>query len=180
MQRLFVALSLPEIISDALMQLQSGLDGAHWREIDHFHLTLAFIGDVDRREMEEVASALADLKCDPLEITLRGCDFFGSRKPRAAWVGVERNCALDHLQNKIETALRRTGIRLERRKFIPHITLAYLKGVLQSDVAKWSAMHGLFSVGPFPVDEFHLYDSRRGGELSHYDLIESYPLSSSR
>jgi 2'-5' RNA ligase len=68
----------------------------------------------------------------------------------------------------------------EKRKFAPHVTLAYLHGATVQDAAKFSAMHGLFSFGPFPVEAFHLYESRLGGEASHYEIVQSYPLSSSR
>ena len=48
MNRFFVALSIPEIVADTLSTLQSGVDGAQWRPMENFHLTLAFIGEADR------------------------------------------------------------------------------------------------------------------------------------
>ncbi len=84
-----------------------------------------------------------------------------------------------HLQAKVETALRRAGFALEKRKFTPHVTLAYLRGASQESVMSYCAMHGLFSCGPFPVNEFHLYSSRLGNEASAYEIEASYLLSSS-
>ncbi len=177
MHRLFVALSLPEVVADALLPMQGGVDGAAWRPVDNFHLTLQFIGSVDRRALDEVASALGGISAPCFDLTLSGCGFFGGRKPRALWAGAVSSAPLDHLQAKVETALRNIGLKLENRKYIPHITLAYLKGVREDVVATYCARHNLFSCGPFRVGAFHLYESHLGGQGSHYEILESYFLA---
>lgn len=180
MHRLFVALDLPEVVADAITTLQYGVDGARWRPEENLHLTLSFIGETDRHGFDEALNALSSVEAPAFELSLSGVGFFGDRKPRALWVGTSPNEALNHLQSKTETALRRAGFTLEKRKFIPHVTLAYLKNVSQSVAAQYSSDHGLFSCGPFPVEDFHLYSSSLGGETSHYEIEASYSLSSSR
>ena len=180
MHRLFVALSLPEVVADALSQLQSGVDGARWRPVENFHLTLQFIGDVDRHGLDDVANALSGVSAPLFQLTLAGCDFFGGKRPRALWTGVKPAPELEHLQVKVEHALRRFGLPLENRKFVPHVTLAYLKTTTQDEAMRYAASHSLFSCGPFPVREFHLYASHLGGDASHYEILETYALSSSR
>jgi 2'-5' RNA ligase len=177
MFRLFTALSLPEVAGDALSQLQSGVDGARWVASQNFHLTLQFIGEADRHGLEDVHSALRGLSAPAFDLSLSGCGFFGETKPRALWVGAAANPALVHLQNKVVTALARAGFPGEKRKFVPHVTLAYLNGAAPGAVAAFAASHGLFSFGPFPVGEFHLYQSHPGGEGSHYEILESYWLT---
>lgn len=176
MYRLFVALSLPELAADALGQLQTGLRGARWRGEESLHLTLQFIGEVDRHGLDEVHSALSSVVASAIELTLSGCGFFGDRKPRALWAGVVPSPALAHVQAKVATALSRIGFAAEKRKFVPHVTLAYLDGVSQDGAAQFCAMHGLFSFGPFPVDAYHLYQSRLGGGDAHYEIVATYPL----
>ncbi len=180
MPRLFVALDLPEIVADALTQIQYGVDGARWRPVENFHVTLAFIGEADRHDFASALDALSTIDAPAFEMRLKGAGFFGDKRPSSLWAGVEASNALDHLQSKVETALRRSGFELERRKFTPHVTLAYLKGATREAAAQYCAEHGLFSCGPFPVEEFHLYSSRLGGEASHYEIEASYALSSSR
>lgn len=180
MHRLFVALSLPEIVADALTQLQSGLNGARWRSDEAFHLTLQFIGDADRHGLQEIHSALSAVSAPAFDLRLSGCGFFGDRKPRALWAGAAPSEELSFLQSKVKAATARAGFPGEKRKFTPHVTLAYLNGVTQESAAMFAAMHNLFSVGPFPVDAFHLYESHLGGDESHYEIVETYPLSSSR
>lgn len=179
MHRLFVAITFPEVVIDSLMQLQSGLDGARWRDADSLHLTLQFIGDADRHGLEEIHSALSIISAPRFDLTLTGCGYFGDRKPHAVWAGVAANPALGHLQAKVATALKRAGFAGEKRKFMPHVTLAYLSGVTQEAAEKFCAMHGLYSCGPFPVAEFALVESHLGRSGSHYETLETYPLSSS-
>lgn len=178
MYRLFVALSLPEIAVDALGQLQTGLRGARWRSEESLHLTLHFIGEADRHGLDEIHSALSGVEAPALDLTLSGCGFFGDRKPRALWAGVASSKPLAHLQSKATTALARAGFAAEKRKFVPHVTLAYLEGVSQEGAAQFCAMHGLFSFGPIEIGEFHLFESHLGGDEAHYEIVATYPLRS--
>jgi 2'-5' RNA ligase len=180
MHRLFAAIALPELAADALAQLQSGLEGARWRPPDNFHLTLRFIGEIDRHGVEDVHSALLGVDAPAFDLSLSGCGFFGEAKPRALWVGVAPNPPLARLQAKVVSALSRAGYAGEKRKFSPHVTLAYLNGASQDATARLAASHNLFAFGPFPVAEFHLYESRPGRDGGSYDILESYGLSSSR
>ena len=179
MPRLFVALSIPEIVADALTTLQYGVEGAKWRPPENFHLTLAFIGETDRHGFAEAQTALSTIEAPAFDLRLSGLGFFGDKKPRALWAGLDASPALSHLQAKVEQALRRTGFNLERRKFKPHVTLAYLKNVPRETILTYCAGHGLFSCGPFPIEAYHLYSSQLGGEASHYEIEVSYALSSS-
>ncbi len=177
MHRLFVAISLPEDVIDALFDLQTGMRGARWLPDENFHLTLAFIGEVDRHGLNEIATALGSLSAPGFELRLKGCGFFGDRKPRALWVGAESNPALTRLHSKVDVALTRSGFALDKRKFTPHVTLAYLSGVAPEAAAGFCAVNGLFSAKPFAVREFHLYESHLGSEAAHYEVVASYGLS---
>jgi 2'-5' RNA ligase len=178
MHRLFVALPLPEDVADSILELQTGLRGARWAPFDNLHLTLAFIGETDRHGLEDAASALASVEAPAFEMRLSGCGFFGDRKPHAVWVGAKANDRLAHLQGKVAAALRRAGFDIEKRKFAAHVTTAYLAGASRDDVARYCAGHGLFSAGPFAVEEFCLYESSLGAEGAHYEVVAAYPLLS--
>lgn len=177
MHRLFVALEIPPAASDDLLALQSGLRGARWIPPENFHLTLAFIGETDRHGFKDVAMSLDALDAPAFAMRLTGCGYFGDRKPRAVWTGAEAGPALAMLQARVCTALRRAGFEIEKRKFSPHVTIAYLAGASRDDVARFCAGHGLFSAGPFPVTAFHLYESRLGAEGAHYEIAQTYSLS---
>ncbi|MEZ5892877.1 MAG: RNA 2',3'-cyclic phosphodiesterase [Parvularculaceae bacterium] len=178
MHRLFVALDIPEVVADALSTLQYGVDGARWIKPENFHLTLAFIGEADRHGFSAALDALSGIEAPSFDIRLTGAGAFGDRKPHALWAGVATSPELQHLQAKVETALRRAEFDLEKRKFKPHVTLAYLKNTPQDAAEMFSIQHSLFSCGPFHVEAFHLYSSVLGGDGATYAIEASYALSS--
>ncbi|MDZ7626958.1 MAG: RNA 2',3'-cyclic phosphodiesterase [Parvularculaceae bacterium] len=178
MHRLFVAIALPAPVVEALVDLQTGVRGARWLPEENFHLTLAFIGETDRHGLQEAASALGGIAAPAFDLKLSACGYFGDRKPRALWAGAAPAPALSHLQSKVDIALRRCGFLDDKRKFTPHVTLAYLHGVPKDEAELFCADHALFAAGPFRVDAFHLFESHLGTEAAHYEIVASYSLSS--
>ena len=175
--RLFVALPIPWELKQRLSGLAGGLPGARWLTPDNYHLTLRFIGEVQGHQAEEIDLALAALRGRGFTLTLSGVGTFakGGRDTQL-WVGVERNPQLDHLQNKIETALQRAGLDPERRRFTPHVRLARLDNVAPAKLAGFVQAHNLFRAEPIEVDHFTLFSSRLGKEASVYTAEVEYPL----
>ena len=58
MPRLFTGLEIPADIAQALSMLRGGLPGARWIDPENYHLTLRFIGEVDRHIADDLASTL--------------------------------------------------------------------------------------------------------------------------
>jgi 2'-5' RNA ligase len=69
--RLFVALDPPESVKDSLADLQTGLPEARWTDIDHLHLTLRFIGEVDAARAGEIVEALDLLEAPAVTLVPR-------------------------------------------------------------------------------------------------------------
>ena len=180
MPRVFIGLTIPDDIGDQLLDLQTGLDGVRWVAFDNFHLTLAFVGDVDRTHLADIDAALWGISADAFSLTLAGGGIFGTTSPRAVWAGVQANPQLDHLQEKVAQALRRAGAKVDSRKFTPHVTLAYCRGVGPAAAQTWQQRHNLFVTDPFDVDGIHLFQSCAGKAGVYYENLADYPLSSSR
>lgn len=177
MIRLFVALALPPRTIDALSSLCDGVPGARWLHEDQMHLTLRFIGEVDRSAFEDVVHGLGEVEADAFELALAGVGHYPPRgAPRVLWAGVRPNPALDLLQARIESALVRADIPPETRNFSAHVTLARLNHAPIERVQAFLAHHGLFAEAPFRVEAFHLYSSRLSRDGSVYSIEASYPL----
>ncbi|UCD56236.1 MAG: RNA 2',3'-cyclic phosphodiesterase [Candidatus Hydrogenedentota bacterium] len=177
MYRLFVAIQLPQWVTQKLNGLCFGLPGAKWADKERMHLTLRFIGEVDGAVFRDVEEALETVNAEPFELVLKGVGYFPPRRdPEVLWVGVQKNGTLVHLRNKVESALVRAGLEPESRKFSPHVALARLKGTPASRVARFMAENGLFKIEPFPVNEFHLYSSFLASEGAVHTVEASYEL----
>ena len=89
MHRLFVGLRPPEAIRARLLAIMGGIPGARWQSDDQLHLTLRFIGEVDRPQAEDAALALSGVQFPPFEVALAGVGMFDTRgRPNALWAGV--------------------------------------------------------------------------------------------
>src|SRR5205085_6878330 len=125
----------------------------------NLHLTLRFIGEIDEGLAADVDAALQRVKVRPFKLQLAGAGVFGGNRPRALWVGVERDPALWQLRDKIEQALIRAGLEPEGRRFAPHVTLARLRDPVLDQLGQFLAAHAQFRADPLPVEEFSLIAS---------------------
>jgi RNA 2',3'-cyclic 3'-phosphodiesterase len=178
MHRLFVAIRPPAHIREDLLDLMEGVAGARWQDDEQLHLTLRFIGEVDGRVAEDVASALADVHHPPIEIALHGVGTFGSRgRVNALWAGVRPHDQLAHLHRKVDQALIRVGLAPEGRAYLPHITLARFGRGDPPAVNSFLARNAGLSGPTFNVDRFCLYQSHLGQAGASYEKIHVYHLS---
>ncbi|MFC1843192.1 RNA 2',3'-cyclic phosphodiesterase [Thermodesulfobacteriota bacterium] len=160
MPRLFIAVDLPDTIKKNLESMFFGIPGARWIALDQLHLTVRFIGDVDGALFLDIKNALAEVNISPFNIQLKGVGHFPPRgAPRVIWTGLEKSEPLQLLRKKIDAALLKVGVKPEKRKFSPHITLARLKNTPPQKVANFLSGNGLFSQEPFQIDDFKLYSS---------------------
>lgn len=178
MPRLFTGLEIPSQVGFMLSLKRGGLQGARWIDPENYHITLRFIGDVDHPTANEVVHALDRLaESEAFSLRLGHLGAFGGDKPRALYAGVESNGALAHLQASQERVLQRLGLAPDGRKFVPHMTLARLRGCSAAALADFMAMAGRFAPLDFPVGRFVLYSSRDSVGGGPYRVEETYPLA---
>ena len=177
MPRLFSGIAIPENIQVELTKLQTGLDGVRWINPHDFHVTLRFAGDIDGRQVEDFSQFLSGIIFTPFEITLAALGSFGGKRPRAVWIGMENNESIINLQHAHEMAAQHAGLKPESRKFIPHVTLARLRGTSTFDVAHYLEQRGLVKMCSFTITKTALFSARPGGGGGPYKIEEIYPAS---
>ena len=176
MHRLFVAIRPPQPIRAHLLAMMGGVSGARWQEDDQLHLTLRFIGEVDRHQAADIDAALAAILHPPFEIALAGVGSFERRgAPVALWAGVAPHEPLKTLHKKVDQAIARTGLEPERRAYLPHITLARLPR-RAGPVGSFLVSSGGAAGPSFQVDEFCLYESSLTPTGAVYRIVERYRL----
>ena len=173
MLRLFVGIDLPPEVKLAVSLLCGGVPGARWVDAGNLHVTLRFIGEVDEGAASDIDAALAQIRAPRFAIALAGVGHFGLRM---LWAGIERNPALTHLHEKVESAVTRLGFAPEGRRYAPHVTLARLKGPAEPRLQAFLAEHALFRAAPFAVDRFSLVASYLTKSGAIYEDQADYPL----
>jgi 2'-5' RNA ligase len=176
MPRLFVGLEVPDVVASRLSMLRGGLPGARWIDSSDYHVTLRFIGDIDRRLANSIDEELSELYHEPIRIRLTGLGVFGGDKPHTLYAGIEASRPLVGLQADSERCLRRLGLPPEQRKFIPHVTLARLRGTSTLDLADYLTAFGMMRGIEFTAEQFALFSARDSVGGGPYIVEAAYPL----
>jgi 2'-5' RNA ligase len=177
MPRLITGLEIPDDVRQSLSMLRGGLPGARWIDVENYHITLRFVGDVDDVIAHEIVFMLGKVQRRAFELRIDGVSSFGGRKPRAVVATVAPSPQVMELQADHERLMQRIGIEPEGRKFTPHVTLARLRDTSSQDVAEYLSARGGFRSAPFQVSNFVLFSSRNSVGGGPYVVEADYPLA---
>ena len=177
MLRLFVGIRLPASHVLALGRLCSGLPGARWVEAANYHVTLRFIGEVDEGIAADIDLGLGRVAVPRFSMAVAGIGVFDEGgRPHTLYAGVERADRLLALRDRVEHAMMRIGLAPERRRFLPHVTLARLHRPPPEPLRRYIEANGAFRLPPFEVDRFELVASYLTKSGSIYEDVASYAL----
>ena len=176
MPRLFTALEVPRNVAMSLSLLRGGIPGARWIDVENYHITLRFIGDVDGRTADEIVDRLDRIDRPEFQANLTGIGSFGSKKPHSVYASVAPSPELYALQGEIERICQRIGLPPDPRKFTPHVTLARLKNCRLDDVVHYLSGRGNFYTAPFTATRFVLLSSKESVGGGPYLTEEIFPL----
>ena len=174
--RLFIAIRPPVEVRDRLVDAMEAIEGARWIDEENLHLTLRFVGEVERPAANDLAAALGRIAWPGFVLEVEGTGHFTRKgQPTALWARVPASEPLEGLRHKIEAVCEAAGLGRETRSFTPHVTLARLNRS-SGPIGDWLARFGDLRAGPWPVNEFVLYESHLGHSGAFYEVVEIYPL----
>jgi len=178
MHRLFVALRPPRAIRLHVADAMHGIGDARWQDDDQLHLTIRYIGEVDRRMAEDIAVELGHVHGHAITTAVAGVGAFDRRgRIDALWAGLTPHEALAALHRKVDHALVRLGLPPEGRAYLPHITLARLpRSADPVEVERWRAEQAGLASAPFTMEHLILFESTLGNAGARYDTIARWPL----
>lgn len=186
MIRAFIAIPLPE---ENQLQLQETVRTlrklnleARFPDTESIHLTLKFLGNIDKSQVLSMAGALEDccLAHRTFPVYLRGLGAFPhSANPRVLWMGVEAGQKLRKLRQNLENRLVDFGFEPDNKPFRPHLTVARVKGKrnFKELVRLLSSKRESFSAGSFEVDSVALYRSELKPSGAEYCVLHQASLS---
>ncbi|HEX9540815.1 MAG TPA: RNA 2',3'-cyclic phosphodiesterase [Streptosporangiaceae bacterium] len=181
--RLFVAVTVPDKITGeleaAVAPLRSSWPSLRWTGRDAWHLTLAFLGEVN-----EVAAAklgrrmeLATSHHSHLALSLAGSGAFPEAdRARVLWTGVQgQRQELRKLADSVAAGARRAGAppAEEGRRFQPHLTLARSRAPV--DVRTLVTELSDYAGDPWTAEEIYLIRSRPQSR-PRYETLGTWPL----
>ena len=176
MHRLFVAIRPPEGVRDLLIDAMNDSPALRWVGDEQLHLTLRFIGEVERPVANDIAAALQQLRSPGFEQRISGVGKFEKRNGGALWAGVSPKEPATALAAKVERAVQNAGIEPEHRAFAPHITLARWNRRNAEAVDAFLQRNSDLHSAPFAVDRFILFESKLSRHGPHYEEVAAFAL----
>jgi 2'-5' RNA ligase len=132
--RLFVALTLPAPVRDALIAWRTR-EMARFEALrpvaaDALHVTLCFLGARDEDEIAAIAAATTACATPVEELALGAALWLPPRAPQVLTVALEDpRGTLGALQSRLSSALAAGGwYAREARPYLPHVTVARVRG----------------------------------------------------
>ena len=181
--RLFTALPLPEELRQQVVLDTAVFRGRYpqlkWVGMDALHITLNFLGEVDEAQLDGIIAAIKRSVegCVSYPLTLNGFGRFPrGGSPRVVYLAVQEGFDESRqLQQRLAGGLHPL-VHLERRRFIPHLTLARVKnGAACPDPAR----EGGNLYFTFPALRVVLYRSHLSAGGAQYQELESFPIGPS-
>jgi RNA 2',3'-cyclic 3'-phosphodiesterase len=177
MIRAFVAVEISDEVGTAILQVQQDIKeriAAHlskeiriaWGQRNSFHLTMRFLGEMDKQLIDPLRKAMASVRQShpTIQIPIDRLQAFPNiMKPRVLWVGPSESWLtsepakrLVKLHQEIESCCHSFGFAPDEKPFSPHLTLARIKTgerqvgplLAQSGVYERSVSLGTVTVGP--------------------------------
>lgn len=184
--RLFVAVVPPAQVVEHLAEFveprrEHPDDDLRWASEDHWHVTLAFLGDVPDRKTDELADRLERAARRRAAMTLRlaGAGAFpNAAEARVLWTGVRGDgIGLSRLATGVRAAANKAGVQVGGRRFTPHVTLARVRRPV--DVTRWLRVFEGYEGPSWSADSISLVSSRLGQAVNGsaaYDTVNSWSL----
>jgi 2'-5' RNA ligase len=166
----FAAWPAPEVqeaLGKLALELKPGCGG---RAIParNIHLTLVFLGDVERASLPRVEALARAVVAARFELSVDRIQYW--RHNRIVWAGVAQ-CppAALALVEQLGAGVADAGMRVERRPYVPHVTLL-------RDARRAPADAAVPAIA-WPVDRFALVESVQRHRGRVYEPLREWPLA---
>ncbi|HEX2098865.1 MAG TPA: RNA 2',3'-cyclic phosphodiesterase [Rubrobacteraceae bacterium] len=149
-----------------------------WVRPENVHLTLKFLGDIQREDLGNLCAAL-EKACaihTPFDASLAGLGAFPSeRHARILWAGIGAGSEqLSSLAADLDSVLTPLGFEREERTYTPHLTLGRIRG----RPANLDLPQIVLDLG-FPVRRVDLVESMLTPKGSIYRIVRAFTLKGS-
>jgi 2'-5' RNA ligase len=174
--RLFVAVPLEERLRAELAAWceRRRLDGARWTPAVNLHVTVHFLGGVEKASVAQLGDALevvAD-RFQPFTLEVTDARLAPKRRPRMVWAAIERDERFDRLAVAVAEACGPFAPRAKPpRPSRPHITLARLRAPARGELDPLD-----LSDPAVPVDQLALVQSHMSPKGATYEALRAFSL----
>ena len=180
MHRLFVAIRPPQAVLDLLIDTMEDGPELGWVSEDNLHLTLRFIGEVERPQANDIADQLSRIRFAPFEIAIRGTGRFHRKGGGGAlWAGIDRR-SRSRACGEDEPGLRRGGTGAGTTRLSPACDDGAMEARGRSGGGTFERRHIDLGSEPFAVEAFILFESHLSRHGARYVEAARFSLENHR
>ncbi len=178
--RVFYAIKLPPLIQEHCLKIikelhhQHSLKDFRWTLPENLHITLRFLENIEEVKLNNINSLLQDElpKYQSFTLSTRRIVLFPSKKPHIIALAIHLNTELANLVKIINDDLLSEGIMLEKRPFVPHITLGRFRESVHTEDFHFNAINTVEDAATRVV----LFKSESNDSGSHYIPLKTFEL----
>jgi len=184
--RIFLAFELPmeikSIVTRVSEELRKSTFNLKWIKVDNIHLTVVFMGNIKMDDIPAIGDKIQKvcLKYGSFNILLNGMGCFPNRRnPRVLWLGLDGDLErISHFRDALQKHLIPFGVKQEKRRFKPHLTLGRFRKSkkidppLDESLLKYKELASPDCL----LNELVLFKSDLKPSGAEYTKIEAWPL----
>ncbi|XAO72260.1 MAG: hypothetical protein AAYR33_05120 [Acetobacteraceae bacterium] len=176
--RLTVAIPADLALQRSLSSFHVSAPHIEWVETSQCFLIVRELGTItDIDVLDALDLELLRIAPRGLEVNFTGLTIEPQGLTDAIYLEVAPDDVLTNFRTKIENATRRSGHRLEKRRYRPRLRLGQAKTSLRAQTILWTQKMNLDICGMMHVDRFCLLEMRGDASQLWWEKCEDYPLS---
>jgi 2'-5' RNA ligase len=176
--RAFLAIDIDEHLFEKITEIQNSLiqikDDLRLVPLENIHITLEFLGNIHPSLVDEISRIMQAIKIEPFSLEIKGVGIFNPKFIRVIWIGSgEGGNNTISLAKDLRKRLKTLGIRITKKRFTPHATIARVKSKRNTrELARSIQELSEIKIGTMMVTSFKLKKSelKPGGPI-YTDLI---------
>jgi 2'-5' RNA ligase len=185
--RSFLAFELPLEIKDVVTRISDELRhsalNANWLKSENIHLTVVFMGNIEKEDIQAIGEEVRSicLTQGAFNLSLKGIGCFPNMlKPRVIWLGLGGDLErMSPFRDALQERLIPFGIKEEKRRFKPHLTLGRFRKPkrMDSEGLELLSRYANLTSPVCSLKELVLFrsDLKPGG--AHYTKLDAWPLA---
>ncbi len=126
--RLFIAIEFNNEIKNKLLEssniIKHNSYSGNFSRIENFHITLAFLGEVESDNIEGIKNIMDEVNTKPFKLSINNFDCFSRDNESLIYRKVYDNRCSERLNYFLVKRLSESNYPVDKKKFRPHITIS--------------------------------------------------------
>jgi 2'-5' RNA ligase len=171
--RAFLAIDIEQHLFEKIREIQDSLiqikDDLRLVPLENIHITLEFLGNIHPSLVDEIAQIMQAITIEPFSLEIKGVGIFNPKFIRVVWIGAGegRNNTISLVED-LKKRLKTLGVRISKKRFTPHATIARVKSKRNTrELARSIQELSETKIGTMMVNSFKLKSSelKPGGPI---------------